>query len=360
MKRNPDLLNGGKKKVVFSCRYAPTAGLYHAERSLTAADMLSEWEILFFIDDSSKELKSLVEGKGYRTRRVSGPSTFLSALREEAPDLLVRDGDQTDLDEAKSVKEIVPAIIHLDDFGSGGQEADLVLHSLYQENREPYPSHYVSGPDSYIVPEEFIAYKHRGKEKELNPVPHLVVYHGYEDPENLTYRTLRHILQLQIPLRVTILLGEGYKHSKDDIRMMALGRRNTTIVSPPYSLPEELLKADIVVCSAGYTPYEVAVIGLPCIVIAQNEMELQNAFPKEENGFIHLGLGRKVKQSLLLNAIMEMLLHDARRERAVKRQLALNLFEGKEKLAETILYYLDYPPRRSKDVALQKAKNMLQ
>ena len=79
---------------------------------------------------------------------------------------------------------------------------------------------------------------------------------------------------------------------------MALGRRNTTIVAAPYSLPEELIKADIVVCSAGYTPYEIAVLGLPCIVIAQNEQELLNAFPKEEHGFIHLGLGRKVKQSL--------------------------------------------------------------
>ncbi|MFC4410755.1 PseG/SpsG family protein [Chungangia koreensis] len=359
MNRNSVPQQVGKKKVVFSCKYSATSGLYHAERSLAAADMLSEWDILFLIDESSKEIKNLIEGKGYKTRFVSGSSSFISVLREECPDLLVRDGDQTDLDEAKLVREIVSAIIHLDDFGTGGQEADLVLHSLYQENREPYPSHYVSGPDSYIVPEDFVAFKHQGKEKELSPVPHLVVYHGYEDPENLTYRTLRHILQLQIPLRVTILLGEGYKHSKDDIQMMALGRRNTTIVKPPYSLPEELAKADIVVCSAGYTPYEVAVIGLPCIVIAQNEQELQNAFPKEENGFIHLGLGRKVKQSLLLNAIMEMLLHDARRERAVKRQLALNLFNGKEKIAETILYYLDYPPRQSKD-ALQKVKNMLQ
>jgi len=359
MNRQSESKKSGKKKVVFYCKYASTSGLYHAKRSLAAADMLSEWDILFLIDEASNEMKQFIEGKGYRTRSVYGSSSLLAAIKEEMPDLLVRDGDQTDLDESKAVKELVPAVIHFDDFGTGGQEADLVLHTLYQENREPFPPHYVSGPDSYVIPEEFVAYKHRGKMKEVNPIPHLVIYHGYEDPENLTYRTLRHILQLQIPLKVTILLGEGYKHSKDDIRMMALGRRNTTVVSPPYSLPEELVKADIVVCSAGYTPYDVAVIGLPCIVIAQNEQELQNAFPKEENGFIHLGLGRKVKQSLLLNAIMEMLLHDARRERAVKRQLSLNLFGGKEKIAETILYYLDYPPRSENNVSLQKTKNML-
>ncbi len=92
-------------------------------------------------------------------------------------------------------------------------------------------------------------------------------------------------------------------------------------------------------------PYEIAVMGIPCIVLAQNEFETSLDFPKEKHGFVHLGPGRKIKQSSLLNAIMEPLLHEPLRRKAIERQVALNLGEGKEMVCEAILYHLEYPKR---------------
>ena len=54
-----------------------------------------------------------------------------------------------------------------------------------------------------------------------------------------------------------------------------------------------LPKADVIICNANYTPYKIASYGVPCITLAQTEAELLHAFPREHNGFIHLGLGRK-------------------------------------------------------------------
>ena len=62
---------------------------------------------------------------------------------------------------------------------------------------------------------KWLHYKHIGLGKAATrPLPHLVITFGDEDLGNLTYRALRHMLQLQIPLKVTVLLGENYKHDK--------------------------------------------------------------------------------------------------------------------------------------------------
>ena len=80
-------------------------------------------------------------------------------------------------------------------------------------------------------------------------------------------------------------------------------------------------------------------------MLSQNDFELGLAFPKEQHGFVHLGLGRKVKQSNLLNAIMEPLLHETLRKRAIDRQISLNLGDGKETVLETVYYLLEHPKR---------------
>ena len=196
------------------------------------------------------------------------------------------------------------------------------------------------------------------RKKELSPLPHLVISFGDEDAGNLSYRALRHMLQLQIPLKVTVLVGENYSHDVSELRMMALGRRNTFIQVHPYNLPEVFASADIVLCASGYMPYEVAVMGIPCVILAQNDFELSLAFPKEQHGFIHLGAGRKVKQSSLLNAIMEPFLHEPLRKKAIARQTALGLM-GTERIPYAKPFFITLSIRSDKPRGRQEKKHLI-
>lgn len=287
--------------------------------------------------------------EGFKTVPTPNNTMFLQALMSIKPDLLLRDTGSTIQEEVEKITELVPSIIHFDDFGDGGKCADLVFQTLYVESNDIAPDHYVLGRDSFIADEKMASVKHIGLRKaQLGPLPHLVISFGEQDEGNLTYRALRHIMQLQIPLKVTVLIGENYSHDTSTIRMMALERRNTTVLAPPYNYAEIYAAADIVLCASGYMPYEVAVMGIPCVVLAQNDFEVGLAFPKEQHGFIHLGLGRKVKQSSLLNAIMEPLLHEPLRKKAIARQTALGLGDGKDAVCEAIRYYLEYPKRNIK------------
>jgi spore coat polysaccharide biosynthesis predicted glycosyltransferase SpsG len=115
---------------------------------------------------------------------------------------------------------------------------------------------------------------------------------------------------------------------------VALGKQ-TRILESDDTI-QSLSDCDLVICDASYIPYQVAVIGKPCIVIAQQEKEVLHAFPRENHGFIHLGLGRKLKQSHLQQAVMEFILHPSLSSRAVKKQTALKLSSNNQNMLRYI------------------------
>jgi spore coat polysaccharide biosynthesis predicted glycosyltransferase SpsG len=331
-----------KKKIAIYISRSDGKGTYPARRAAMIAQTLTtEMDILFLRGEESPPTPA-----GYKEIEVGNSHSLLRILTDIKPDLLIRDSGSTVEEDVEKIRGIVPSIIHFDDFGDGGKSADLVFQTLYTETNDPVPEHYVVGLDSFIADEEILGYKQIGlRKQEQNPLPHLVISFGDEDAGNLSYRALRHMLQLQIPLKVTVLLGENYAHDISTLRMMALGRRNTFILEYPHNFAEVCASADVILCASGYMPYEVAVMGIPCVVLAQNDFEAELAFPKEQHGFIHLGLGRKVKQSSLLNAIMEPLLHEPLRKKAIARQTALGLGDGKDAVCEAIRYFVEYPKR---------------
>lgn len=333
-----------KKTIAIHVSRSDGKGTYPARRAAMIANTLKEEaNIVFLCGDDSPTAPD-----GFNTQAIgSGSSSLSKALLTLKPDLLLRDSGSTSQEEVEKIRQLVPSIVHFDDFGDGGKGADLVFQTLYAESNDKVPDHYVVGPESFFADEEVASLKQIGLRRDrLSPLPHLVISFGDDDAGNLTYRALRHVMQLQIPLKVTVLVGERYRHDTGTLRMMALGRRNTTVLEHPYNLAELYASADVILCASGYMPYEVAVMGIPCVVLAQNDFELGLAFPKEHHGFIHLGLGRKIKQSSLLNAVMEPLLHEPLRKKAIARQTALGLGDGKDAVCEAIRYCLEYPKRK--------------
>lgn len=330
------------KKLAIYVNETDNKGTYPLRRAqIIARSLPSHVDIQFIIHENNTKLLS----NTLKTTYISNSSQLIPLIEKLKPDLLIRDSGSSAQDEVEKLTKIVPAIIHFDDFGEGGKLVNLVIQTLYTDSNDQPPENYVTGIETFISDNQTAQLKHLGVNRKVNrPLPHLVIFFGDKDPNNLTFRALRHMLQLQIPLKVTAVIGQNYEHDVTQLKIMALGRRNTTILPEPSNLAEFFSTADIVLCSSGYLPYEIGVIGIPCVILAQNEFELSLAFPKEQHGFIHLGAGRKVKQSSLLNAVMELLLHNHIRKKAITQQVALNLGNGKDRVMEAILYYLEYPP----------------
>ncbi len=56
------------------------------------------------------------------------------------------------------------------------------------------------------------------------------------------------------------------------------------------NMPELMSSCDVAVTSRGRTGYELAMLGIPTIAMAQNKREEQHGFVSNENGFTYIGL----------------------------------------------------------------------
>ena len=79
-----------------------------------------------------------------------------------------------------------------------------------------------------------------------------------------------------------------------------------TVASAVPDMAERLAAADLAITSAGRTVFEVATLGTPAIVLAQNERELTHTFASEDHGFRHLGLGRDVPTTTIAAEVMRL------------------------------------------------------
>lgn len=328
------------KLIAFDLSSTDDRNGYPVRRALRIAEELAAEADSVFITDGALPLPD-----AYQRVQSSTHRDLLSTLAFLKPDVLIRDCGNTAPEETEAVRALVPAVLHFDDFGAGGQAADFVIQTLYGESESGVMDSYRTGIGTFLKdPRADSLRKQRGQRTAGDP-PRLLIAFGESDPGNLTFRAFRHVLNVQIPLHVTILLGPSYAHDAGSLRMMALSRRNTVIKQGPEDFLGLAADADIVLCGGGYMPYEAASIGVPCIVLAQSPFESELRFPSEEDGFTHLGLGRKVKQSNLLNAIMEPLLHESLRKRDVGRQLALPLGKEADSVFEAVRYLLEHPKR---------------
>lgn len=326
-----------KKTIVFIIESCIDKGLYPFERVATLTKLLSHEKVFVFAKTSSKNAIQILTNENVKPILFDHFDQLPKQIKGLQPDLIVRDGHNSESWQVENLRPFCNTIIHFDDFGEGGQACDCVLLSLYHEVKDYLPSHYIGGSFAFALPMTYNYSTPLPDSKNTENPPHIVVAFEDGDEHNLTYRTLRHLTQLHIPLQITVMIDENYQHATDDLQMMVLSRRNTAILRDKDALRQLLPKADVIICNANYTPYKIASYGVPCITLAQNESELLHAFPREHNGFIHLGLGRKMKQSQIQNAVMELLLHEARSERAVKKQRQLNLASNNEELAKLLL-----------------------
>ena len=328
-----------KRKIAFIVEQCPFKGLYPFERAIILSKLLNEESVFMFVKTNDSTVLKLFEGSGITPVLFEKYEQLVKTIRNLELDLIVQDGKDSLVEQMELLRPFCKTIVHFDDFGNGNVLADCNILALFEElgSGELLPPNTLAGSYAFAVNDKLQTVAVERNSMAENDPPHIVIAFEDGDEHNLTYRTLRHLTQLQIPLKISVAIDDEYKHPVSDLQMMLLSRRNTKIIKHTDALYEALATADIIVCNNNYTPYKVAAIGIPCITLAQQEREIAHAFARELNGFIHLGLGRKIKQSAIQNAVMELLLHEHRRDRAIRKQQSLEILTNNEILQALLL-----------------------
>lgn len=336
---NKDLLN--KPKIVFIIEHCDYKGYYPFERAATLTSELKSYADLFiFLKNPNQQSIT------YFTENKQTPVLFeqfkqlAKTIRNLEVDLIVYDGPDSSIEQIEMIRPFCETLVHLDDLGDGAKRADFIFNVLYEDDAEATTSHEMNGTHFFISNPTLIEVRNERLKKDVtlqDSIPHVAIYFEDGDPNNLTYRTLRHLNQLQIPLKISVILDDDYMHPAEDLTIMTLSRKNSMIVRGKLGISNALIHADCLICNSLYTPYKAAFIGIPCITTAQHERELSYSFPQEKYGFIHIGLGRKMKQSIIQNALMELILHEHLRKKAVQRQRHLNLEKNNSYMTSLLL-----------------------
>ena len=89
--------------------------------------------------------------------------------------------------------------------------------------------------------------------------------------------------------------------------------------------------------SPGRTVFELAAMGVPAIVLAQNERERLHTFAQMENGFLNLGLGAEVTEETILSTFQWLARTPQIREEMRSLMLKNHLEQGTGRVLDIIL-----------------------
>ena len=318
-------------KIAYLLNTFPHRGFYPADRAKMLLPELEIEEYKIFVPSSNTSLIQYLEKQNIQSFPYRHNAHLLESIKLFNPNCIIHDSGNSEKDTIRRLKTFNCPLIHFDDHGDGGMLVDLVFQTLYENPKDLSKEHYIYGTTGYI-PTNNASYKNNNM---LQDPPHIVVAFPHEDPENLTYRTLRHLVQLHVPLRISVLVDEHYKHDISELKRFALTRKSIHIIQT--NEPESIIPtSDIVITSGTYMPFLIVQFQIPCIVLCAHEEEVNYAFSQEMNGFANLGLGRKIKQSYLQNAVMEIILHDNRRNAYKQKQTQFDFSSNLSEVVELI------------------------
>lgn len=261
-------------------------GVGHVYRALEIADEFFSKPDIYY--DANQTDPAVFGGTAHTLVGVDGIADLFGRLKHQDYTLFVNDILTTSIDYMIGLRSVLPQsckVVNFEDDGEGASKADLVFNALYGEGDLPQVR---AGERYYIPSKTFLFYE---------PIPirervgRVFVSFGGADPQNYSDRLLAIVAadpERYAPYRFTVVLGRA-KLNVDEL-MRYNGLPNVEVLFDVANMPELMSACDVAVTSRGRTGYELAMLGVPSIAMAQNRREEKHGFVCNENGFTYLGL----------------------------------------------------------------------
>lgn len=230
------------------------------------------------------------------------------------------------------LKENMPEtkIVNFEDCGEGSYLADLVINALYQD---AHASNVKIGEKYYIAPKMFMLYEPITIRTVVKDV---LITFGGADPQNYSEKILEIIandIERYGKYNFHVVLGRAKKNIEEILKFNRFS--NIDIMYDIHDMPEVMSRCDIAITSRGRTCYELAMMGIPAIAMAQNRREETHGFANHENGFNYLGLK---PSTAIIKANLDIYLNSSKAERQALQNVLLSkdLRNGRERVMHLI------------------------
>lgn len=324
-----------KKRIIIHPKSSSKIGMGHVYRGLTIASrLISDHEILFVFQKEQNIGIELVKSEGYEVKTYS--ESAIPIVKEFKADVIINDLLNTSKEYMLELRKLNCRIVNFEDQGEGAELADAVINALYPGD-VPRRNFY-TGQKFYCIREDFLDVE---KKEVGESVQEILLTFGGADPQNLTLRTLRELVLIQNKYKfdIRVILGPAYqKHDELYAFIKDQGLvRGVFVHEVVTEMAQYMSKADIIFTSAGRTMYEIATIGTPAIVIAQNYRELTHTFGHPYNGFYDLGYWAELAEGDYAKAAVKLIENYQLRKLMNNRMMSIDLTKGIERVTTIIL-----------------------
>lgn len=304
-------------------------GLGHICRMLELADTFYFKPDFFYDERITKE--DAFGNTTYNLIPYKKEEDLICMLSEKGYQLVINDILDTSNFYMENIKKLNSKvkIVNFEDLGEGNKYADLVFNALYSKKSDD--NRCFNGENYYLAPKLFYLYKNI---EIKNKVKNVFVCFGGADPQGYTEMLLSLIHEkIFKDINFVIVLGRAKKNAESIIAEFSTD--NVEILYDAKNMPEIISRCDLAVTSRGRTCYELAMLGVPTIAMAQNRREELHEFASEKNGFVYLGIDVDIK---LIEDTLVRLIYSSSEERQImqNRMLEHDLKNGRERIKNLI------------------------
>jgi len=312
------------QRVAFYVNGNTKRGLGHIYRCLELADEFYVKPDIYY--DKNQTSRELFGESTHTFVPVNGIGELFNILSEKKYDVFINDILNTTVDYMIALKSTNPAkkIINFEDDGEGVLKSDLVINALYQNPTIPQMK---AGEDYYICSKTFLFYEPITINEKVTKV---FISFGGADPQNYTDRLIEIINKNKYEsVEFVIVIGRAKENVQSLLEFNEL--KNVNVLYDIRNMPQIMSKCDIAITSRGRTGYELALLGIPTIAMAQNSREEKHGFVSHENGFNYIGLNPS-NDIIESNLDMYIALSKVDRQRIHKQLLTHDLRNGRKRV----------------------------
>lgn len=321
-----ELLN--KSKVGIYVNGNNKRGIGHIYRALEIADEFYTKPDIYY--DINQTNPAVFGRTTHNLIGLNGIAELFDRCKEEQYTIFINDILTTSIDYMIGLRSVLPRtkIVNFEDDGEGALKADLVINALYREDelRQVY-----SGEKYFISGKTFMFYNPILIKEE---VKNIFISFGGSDPQNYSDRILSMISKNEYcNYNFTVVLGRAKNNVNELMRFNEY--KNISVLYDVDNMPEIMTKCDMGITSRGRTGYELAMLGIPSIAMAQNKREEKHGFVCNENGFSYIGLN-PADEIIEGNLNIYLSMSRATRQELQDRLLSHNLRNGRKRVMALI------------------------